>query len=157
MPWIRFDQHGQPAPSTKSSPPLGSRIEIADFRGRANLVIFFPHGVECEDCGRVITELAKQRSDFQALDTETIVVLPSDPSRLEAKLKGLHPLSDPEGVLRRRYAALIEFDTNMAAMLFVLDKHGVPYAGWVGEEATDAAIPGEALKWLEFISIQCPE
>lgn len=157
MPWIRFDQPGGTAPSLKLLSPRGSQFEVADFRGRANLVVFFPHGAGCVECGRITSELAAGRSDFQALDTETIVVLPSTPSPLGGNPKGLHLLADPEGALRRRYAALIEFDTNTAVMLFVLDKHGVPYASWVGEEPHEPDICREALTWLEFISIQCPE
>jgi len=110
MPWIRFDQYGQTGPSLKLLSPEGNQVEVADFRGRANLVVFFPHRVTCVECGRVTSELAAHRSDFQALDAETIVVLPSDHSPLGGNPKGRHRLSDPEGALRRRYAALIKFE-----------------------------------------------
>ena len=157
MPWIRFDPNGGPAPSSSITTLAGEPFAVADFYGRANLALFFGHGLGCAACRGLIQCLAAQRTELCGLDAEALVCLPSHASAPDGDLAGVHLAADPDGGLRRRYADLIEFDAVTEVMLFVLDRFGVPYAGWTGREADAPDLCRETMKWLEYIAIQCPE
>ena len=60
-------------------------------------------------------------------------------------------------MLRRRYADLLGADPAKDAMLFVIDRHGGIYAGTILDEPDRPELHDEALDWLEFIEVQCPE
>jgi hypothetical protein len=137
--------------------PTGEPGAVADWGGRANLALFFGHGLGCPACRGLIQWLAAQGSELHGLDAEALALLPSPAAAPHDNLAGVRLAADPAGALRRRYADLIEFDAVTEVMLFVLDRFGVPYAAWTGSEADAPDLCRETLKWLEYIAIQCPE
>lgn len=145
MTWIRFGPHEPAAPS----------LATVDLRGKASQVVFFAHGPGCRDCTRLSAQLLGRSETWAELEAAIVLVSPAG----DASIPGgaAFVLSDPCGQLRHRYARLLEFDTSGCLFLFVLDRHGAPFAAWVGQEAPDVDLAGEAANWLAFAERQCPE
>ena len=157
MPWSSFGPHEHSAPSARLTSLEGEAVEIADFRGRANLVVVFVDSVSRAGYRRLIQQFAARRSELQALDAETLIIVPPDTDPLQSDSAGLYLLVDSQDDLRRRYADLTEQDTDSRELLFVLDRFGAPYAAWMGELADETGLVDEAFEWLEFVELQCPE
>jgi peroxiredoxin len=158
MAWIRFNPDGRRAPSMPLQDLQGEEREVADFYGRSNLAVFFSHGAGCASCCDLVERFAAHASDLRLIRSQVLVILPSGSAPSGALTGGerVHLLLDPEDDLCRRYEARIEEDTAGQAMLFILDSYGVPYVAWVGSEPGED-VYDEAMEWLEFIAIQCPE
>ncbi|MDD5466762.1 MAG: redoxin domain-containing protein [Anaerolineales bacterium] len=155
MPWIRFDPQEETAPALRLETPGGAPFELADLRGRSSVALLFTHGFGCRACRAAISDLRQQREAFRSQEAELLIVVPSREGLPPGDAEGI--LVDPGAAGRRDFAALLEFDTGRSAMLFILDRYGTPYAAWFGDEPLQAGLADEALDWLEFISIQCPE
>jgi hypothetical protein len=101
---------------------------------------------------------AAQPSNLHYADARMLVVAP-DPriaQQLDVRSPYLYSLIDREEKMARLYSDLIDADANGKVMLFILDRFGVPWAAWSGEEPGEETYK-ESLDWLDFISIQCPE
>jgi hypothetical protein len=168
MTWIRFNPDGRRAPSMPLRDLQEEECEVADFYGRSNLAVFFDHGAGCASCWSLVERFAAHASDLRLIRSKVLVILPSGgappgtlppvastPGTLPAGDR-VHLLLDPEDELRSRYEARVEEDTVGQAMLFILDSYGVPYVAWVGREPGED-VYDEAMEWLEFIAVQCPE
>jgi hypothetical protein len=131
-------------------------MAVADFRGHANLVVFFSHGQTCAACRALAQVFVANEDRLRELDTEVLVVLPGLAQGQEHRSVGIHKLADPRGVLRRQYAELVQSGLH-DTMLFVLDRYTTPYVAWVGREPDAEALYPEALEWLEYVELQCPE
>lgn len=86
---------------------------------------------------------------------------------LKARLAGdpmlaglqLSLLADPGKRVRTAHVRLMDESlvSENDAMLFVLDLCAAPYTAAIGAELDDLSLHNEALKWLQFIGMQCPE
>ena len=160
MTWYAFPEsarrHIAPGFSLPSS--RGHPVSLTDYRGRSNLVLLFAHGADCPACWQAVESFATHRDAYRAQGTEVLVVCPA--SAEEASLPspdGLQVLRDPEGTVRRAYAALLPGASPEDALLFVLDRYGAPYAAVACPEPDEASLRPEVLEWLAFIEVQCPE
>lgn len=156
MPWIRFGREEPPAPSLSLTDLTGQTVAVGDYRGRSALALAFLHAPACPVCRNLTETWSGQQREVQALGAELLIVLPEVRGE-SAAFDPAHTLLDPRGELRDRYAQLLEFDTHGQVLIFVLDEHGAPYAAWVGGEPDDRAIWFDLLRWLLYVSIQCPE
>lgn len=147
MTWIRFGPHEPAAPAL---------ADALDLRGRASQVVFFGHGPDCSPCARLVGRIAANQATWAELGAEIVLVSPPANAPANAPASA-HSLSDRDGRLRFRYARLLEFDTTGCLFLFVLDRHGAPFAAWVGQEAPESDLVAEAANWLAFAERQCPE
>lgn len=156
MPWIRFGRDEPPAPSLPLLNLKGQTVSTNDYRGKAPVVLAFLHGPTCPVCRSLAGDWAARRAEVEALDGRLHFVVP-DAAGAEGALDPALTLLDPQSLLRTRYAKLLEFDTEGQVLIFVLDEHNAPYAAWVGNEPDDSAIWYDSLRWLLYVSIQCPE
>lgn len=157
MTWVRFGPAESPIPDALLTDSAGKALSPASFRGQSNLLLFLAHDHDCAACRQTLTAFADHRDDLRQLETTVLVVWPGTaPVGLLAG-EGWYEAADPRGELRRRLAGLLAFDTTGKPLLFVLDRHGVPYAAWVTEPLPEGDLPRETLAWLEYIAIQCPE
>lgn len=146
MSWIRFGPYEQAAPALSGD---------LDLRGRVCQLVFFEHGPGCPHCTRLVGRLAAGREVWAELGAE-VVVVSATARGPEHGYQGRF-LDDSGGQLRARYARLLEFDTSGCLFLFVLDRHGAPFAAWVGPEAPEEDLTAAAANWLAFAERQCPE
>jgi peroxiredoxin len=168
MTWIRFDPEELAAPLTRLFELPGASPKLAHLHGRANLVIFFAHSLECRACRAAIDEFVRLADEFKARDAEVIVVLQqgavshSDVSHSDmaqaANFRPLHMLIDRDGAARDQLGRLLEFDTRGQLLLVILNVFAAPSAAWVGDDpGPQDDLHRYALQRLDFISIQCPE
>lgn len=155
MPWIRFGRNEPPAPSLPLQNMQGQTVAVSDYRGQSSVALAFLHAPTCPACRGVIENWAARQAEVEALNSKLLLILPAAPD----DVSGLDPaatLLDPQGQLRRRYAQLLEFDTEGQILVYVLDEFNTPYAAWVGAEP-EGTIWEELLRWLLYVSLQCPE
>lgn len=72
---------GQPAPSFRLPAASGGEIGTDDFRGRANVVVWFTKGMACAFCRQQMSQLARGASQFRALNGEVLQVTLTPPPR----------------------------------------------------------------------------
>lgn len=147
--WVRFDYNEPPAPALPVRDAQGAPRSLADYRGRANVVLFFAHAAGCDACRAIARELEGARAALQRLDAELVAVWPE-----RADAPGW---LDAGGELRRRYAALLEWDTRGQVLAFVLDQYGAPAGAWVGEHDQAVGLAQGAQAQLERLALRCPE
>lgn len=160
MSWYAFPEHirQRPAPNFCLPSSRGEPVSLAGYRGYSNLVLFFAHGVECAACRRALARFAGHRAGYRAQTAEVLVIAPGPADEGQtSSVSGLPVLTDPEGETRRAYAALLPEASPGEVLLFVLDRYGAPYAALACPEADGPALQQEALAWLAFIELQCPE
>jgi peroxiredoxin len=163
MAWHSFseDQRRRSAPVFCLPSTHGDKVELAAYRGRRNLVLFFPHGVECVNCQVALKTFAAQRSEYTRQEAEILAILPASVEQVAALKEGLalpFPLlADAQGGVHDAYTALFSDTRNGDAMVFVLDRYNAPYAALVGSEPTAPSVHREIIDWLDFIELQCPE
>lgn len=161
MAWYVFPEGARRrvAPGLRLPSSQGRPIALADYRGRANLVLLFAHGADCSACQQAVEGFATHREAYRAQGAEVLVVFPAttaEPS-IPSLDGGLQALLDPKGEARQAYAALLPEASPEDVLLFVLDRYGAPYAAVACPEPDEAALRPEVLEWLAFIEVQCPE
>lgn len=155
--WVRFDPEDRdsPAPGFCLSNHQGEPVCLSDFRGHNSLLVYI---VRSAGTHYTLDELVSRQEEVRLAGAKLLVIAPS---RVE-DLPGEPWLADPGGSTCAAYASLmapglVKPDDDM---LFVLDEFGGVYAAMLGAETAqdgDRSALAQALSWLEFISIQCPE
>jgi len=158
MTWIRFDPEEPSAPLHRLFELSGANPQLIHTHGRANLVIFFAHDLECRACRAAIADFMRQADEYRARDAEVVVVLRQGDASQAAQFRPLHLLIDREDAARRQLGSLIEFDTRGKLLLLILNVFAAPSAAWVGDDPDlEDALQARTLQRLDYISIQCPE
>jgi peroxiredoxin len=68
---------GDRAPSFRLPSAQGPEVGLEDYRGRANLILFFAKGMACGFCRQKMSQLARGADRFRALETEILMVAPT--------------------------------------------------------------------------------
>jgi peroxiredoxin len=166
LTWILFDEadHRRPAPYFRLPSAQGRPVALDDYRGRDNLVLFFGHSADCPNCGAALLGFASRLVAYNQQESVVLAIFHAsadeirDPEFLDLPFP---LLADPGGMVRQKYAGLMaeSLVDSEDVLVFILDRYGAPYAALVGGEL-GIGVDGfhhEALKWLEYIELQCPE
>lgn len=152
MPRVKIDLV---APAFELPASNGQRVASWDFKGRAPLVLFFPHA-DCAACRAYLAQLARDAGRYGEHQAQVLALLPASlPAcrRLAAELQLPFPLlADTDGRVRARY-----LDTPAAVGLFVLDRYGEPYGRWLAAEADVLPSAESLLSALNLTELECPE
>lgn len=158
MTWIRFDPYEPPAPMQRLAQITTGAFDPARLNVQSICpVIFFAHGLDCPHCRAAIQGFAGIKDRLMECEAEVFAVVPQAG---QEDLKAFEPVRvvvDPNGLVRKDFAGLLEFDTDGKLLLFILNQGGAPSAAWVGDEADDPSLHDYTLKRLDYISVQCPE
>lgn len=98
---------GQRAPSFRLPSAHGDDVGLGDYRGWANVLLFFAKGMACGFCRQKMSQLARGAPQFRALDTKIVMVTPTPLAR--ARFYGRRfdlpfpYLSDPDYQVARAY------------------------------------------------------
>lgn len=135
----------------------GKQLEVSDFRQRANLVILFVTA-RCSGCQGFVQQSISDPASLDYTDARVLVVVPGMrmAKQLDVHSPYLHYLIDQKDKMRWLYSDLLDEDARGKVMLFIVDRFGVPWAAWAAEDPDDRTWE-EAMDWLDYISIQCPE
>lgn len=99
---------GEPAPDFVL--PAGNRegtVELADYRGKAPVLLAMMRGLYCAFCRRHIAQLGTTRQKLQALGVDALAIAAMAPERLRLYYRfrpvGVPVAADPELVTHRAY------------------------------------------------------
>ncbi len=153
--WIRFDRAEPPAPSLPLATPAGSPVAVADFYGRASLVLFFAHAGDCPACLAWRRHLAAESERYRELGAEALVIVPEAADGDAGRAPRV--LVDRGNTLRERYAALMTPAAPGGVMVFILNEQGAPQAAWLGPDAPTGTVGEELATRLQHAALACPE
>jgi len=159
MEKIRFagDQQRLPAPGFQLTTADGQPVSLDDYRYRSNLVLLLANGVADERWRDAVDAFAARRREYEANDARVLAVTTSP--REEAG-PGAFPrvASDPDGEVRRRYAALLPRQPDPdQALVFVLDRFATPHVAFITGDPAHPALHRQIVSWLLGIELECPE
>lgn len=159
MTWQRFDPEAHTVPHITVHAAGGEVVNLADWRGQYQVVLFFAHGPDCAACRTLAERFAAMADDLQTFDTRMLAVTAAEASTLPGSAVGaVRWLADPDGAARERCVRLLGRPVDPGGVvLLVLDQFGSPYAAWSGADADAAGLDQQTLEWVAYIAIQCPE
>ena len=140
----------------------GSPLDLWQYKGRRNLVLFVAHGTSCPECRSYLRALAGRYRELQEWETELIALVPGKP---EEVLDFSCDLNLPNPVALEQ-AGMISFKLGLAgeagaqgpqAGLIIADRWGEIYETFRAGGGHDLPSEDEVLKNVRFIEIQCPE
>lgn len=135
---------------------FGDRLRISDYRGRANLVLFFL-GSSSQGDG-LIEGLFKRKQELADEGAVVIVIAPHMPGselqEMAAKLVLI--LVDEDAKVHRKFGA-IDQQGQAAPVIYITDKFGEIISTHSGLHDQKLPSVSEMMKTLEFINHQCPE
>lgn len=144
---------GHRLPAREAQDPRSGRTVRLRDQARGSIVLFVPHGPECEGCRAYLGTLAGLDEACRLWDARRIAVARGDVAGLRPSDPPFPGLADPGGDLVSRLAA------PGHASLIVADRFGecfhVDEVGPDDHEGLSTA--AEIESWLRFIAIQCPE
>lgn len=98
---------GDRAPGLRLPSATGSHIDLADYRGRANTIVWFSKGMACPFCRQKLSQLARVANRLHDLGAEVLYVTTTtqDRARLYAqRFQVPFPyLCDPDRAARRAW------------------------------------------------------
>jgi peroxiredoxin Q/BCP len=117
------------APDFQARDVLGRDINLADYRGRNNLVLFFYRNSECQTCREELADLAKEYPLISEQDGEVIAISTDGIDVAKNMAVDLHlpypVISDPDGNIIKLYG-VYDSDTDTAyPAVLLIDKMGV--------------------------------
>jgi peroxiredoxin len=169
MRWIRFDEEDRwaPGPDFCLESAEDQQVCLSSYRASCCLVLAFIHSLDCPLCRDLLQGFVSHSDRYRREDALVLAVLPLTQGEAAASLASRpelrHPqivyLADPHGQARRKYTDLVDASliAPSDAALFILDSYGAPYAALAGPELDSPDVQYEALSWLSFIGMQCPE
>jgi len=121
---------GSPGPG-KTAPPLrlpstsGGTFDLASYRGKAQVLLYFQEGLTCEPCWTQLQAIQKDLAKFHALGIGPIVSITTDPiNDIEQKVKDegitIPVLSD----VGAKFSSTDAWGTNSYQMQMMGDRNG---------------------------------
>lgn len=151
---IELNSH-KPVPPFRLPSSRGVDISLDDYRHRQPVVLFFMHGAECPSCRERLCAFAVSYDDYCDWQTEVLAILPGPPhmaAQLAESLALPFPvMSDAGGDVRAQFIG------TEGVAVFVLDRFNAPETGQAAAEADALMTPDEALDWVRFGALACPE
>lgn len=127
-------------------------VRLSDYRGRSNLILI----VETArgHCAALVRDLASQYPRVREEQAEVLVIAPESTGQKDSLQLPFPTLSDSHGSIQHEYG--LQTGGQPISGIFIADRFGELTASYVGSEVAHAS-SASILKWLEFISSQCPE
>lgn len=153
-----------PVPTRHLPTAAGAELSIASLVGRSQSALFLAHGVDCLACLGYARQLVGQRAALDDADAVPIVAVEvPEGAGPETAAEWVHALGadarvllDAGGAWKRAVAGHVGLSADDAIVL-ALDRYAAARAGSAAAEAGGLIDPGEAVAWLRFIALECPE
>jgi mycoredoxin len=133
---------------------------IEALRGRRPVALFLAHDAGCLACFGYARRIGRQGEAFAASDATPVVVVRSAPEAAHEWRDSLAAsvvlVADRDGSWRNAIADQVGFGTDTVGLL-ILDRWHAARAGSMATEAGGLIDPSEAVRWLEFVELECPE
>jgi peroxiredoxin len=138
----------------------GKQVQIADYRGRANLVLVLAGARGSEPDLELLTQLAARQSTVLEEEAQVIAVLYCAREQAQAiQSRAQFPfvvLADSEGAVHRSLGAL-DSQGSPCLAVYVTDRYAEVFAAWRTLRGDAAPTAQDIVEWLEFVNEQCPE
>lgn len=138
----------------------GGDFSLGRLRGRRQAALFLAHDAACLVCHGYARQLARREAEFAEVDGTPIIVVDADPAQVAPWRDGIAPgiaiVADAGGGWKSAIASLLDLDPA-DAILVMLDRFGAPRAGSAGADAGALIDPLEAIDWLRYLALECPE
>jgi antitoxin component YwqK of YwqJK toxin-antitoxin module/peroxiredoxin len=140
---------GRPLPVTELLRGDDEKLDLKQFRGEREVLLVILRGYAgyvCAYCAAQTKALRDHFEEFEALNTEVVIVYPGNRDRLEAFLKSYESLVDEEGELPFTVAYDQDFEMVDSLELrsdlalpttLLIDKDGVVRYAYIGTDKTD--------------------
>lgn len=155
--------HGElttrPIPRALPPAPRLAHFSMASGR-RRQTALFLGHGAACLPCLGYARQLAARHEELADADAVAVSVVPGDDEAARewhAALDARATLAaDPGGAWKAVLAAHVDVPAGDAVVL-ILDRFGAPRVTSHAAEAGGLVDPSEAVEWLRFLALECPE
>lgn len=138
----------------------GGSFSLEQLSGRQQVALFLGHGADCLACFGYARQLARRRESFAEVDGVPLIVVAGDTDAAAGWRHGIDEgvtiLADPGGAWKQAVATHVGSQAG-EALLLLLDRFGAPRAGSMATEAGGLIDPSEAVDWLRFLTLECPE
>lgn len=138
----------------------GGSFSLASLRGRRGAALFFSHDAACLACFGYAKQLARHAPAMEEADAEPIVVVDGAADRAASWIHelpaGTRVLADSGGGWRAEVGRAIDRPADRP-LLVLVDRFGAPRVVSSAAEAGGLVAPSEAVDWLRFIDLDCPE
>lgn len=121
---------GKAAPVFSAQAADGQALNLAQYRGKKNVVLVFYQGSFCSVCGAQLSDFQKNMADFRRYDTE-IIGISADDQRHALQTVGEYGLSfpivgDAEKKIIQQFGVANIARKNIAyPSLYIVDKQGI--------------------------------
>lgn len=147
-------QVGDQAPNFTLSTTSGEQVSLSDFVGKSNIVLYFYPADNTSGCTAEACAFRDSYEAFKDAGAEVIGVSSnSTASHQQFAAKHRLPfilLSDPKGVVRKRYGATTMFGVIPGRVTYIIDKQGTVRHIFIDQLRATRHIPA-ALKVLETL------
>ncbi|MCL4273811.1 MAG: redoxin domain-containing protein [Anaerolineales bacterium] len=120
---------GSLAPDFKLPATNGQEIALTDFRGKANVIVFFIREYTCMQCRSHVSQLGKLYEQFKEAGAEIIVILGEGVEKARKYAESIKLpfpiLSDPDRAVYNLYELEKYFLLYQRTASLVVDKDGV--------------------------------
>ncbi len=140
----------------------GGQLDLWQYKGRRNLVIFLSHSATCQQCRRYMQSLAERYRSFQEWETEIVALVPGSKEEVAGMCSELRlPYAvaiDQSGVASFKLGLGAQGGSHgTQAGLTIADRWGEVFESYEPGEGHSLPSGEEILKTLRYIEIQCPE
>ena len=98
---------GQPAPPFRLPAAAGGELGPQDYRGKANVIVWFTKGMGCPFCRQQMSQIARGHERFRQRNAEVLLVSVTKPERARFYARNFripfHYLCDPDYAARRSW------------------------------------------------------
>ncbi len=120
---------GSFAPDFRLRATNGQEIALSNFRGKANVIVFFIRETTCQQCRTHVTQLGRMVEQFREAGAEIIVILGEDVEKAREYAEGINLpfpiLSDPNRDIYHLYELEKYFLLFQRTASLVVDKDGL--------------------------------
>ncbi|HET9457487.1 MAG TPA: glutaredoxin family protein [Candidatus Limnocylindrales bacterium] len=162
-PPVAAQLHGEltTRPIPQALPPARPLVHLSMASGqRRQTALFLGHGAACLPCLGYARQLAARHEELADADAIAVSVVPGDDEAAREWRAALDAratvAADPGGAWKAALAAHVDVPARDAIVL-ILDRFGAPRVTSHAAEAGGLVDPSEAVEWLGFLDLECPE
>jgi peroxiredoxin Q/BCP len=149
-------QVGDQAPDFTLSTASGEQVSLSDFVGKSNIVLYFYPADNTSGCTAEACAFRDSYEAFKDAGAE-VIGISSDSTASHQQFAAKHRLpfillSDPKGVVRKRYGATTMFGVIPGRVTYIIDTQGVVRHIFIDQLRATRHIP-DALKTLESLRV----
>jgi len=137
-----------------------ANVRISDYRSRRNLILIFSGTGDSETVRRLLRDFSEIYSEFVSEEAQVLAVVQGSRDRAEqlerSDALSFPVLADEDGHAHLRVGVLGP-EQNCTPVVYVVDRYGEIRHVSRAEESRGGLTPGEALDWIRYINLECPE